>query len=101
MHLHGFNFYYVLAPGFANYNPATDTQKFSLVNHQERNTLGVPVGGWAVIRFKANDPDRGVWFLHCHLDVHMSWGLGTAFLVDNSGMPESTLPPPPTDYPQC
>ncbi|PWA88972.1 laccase 7 [Artemisia annua] len=98
MHLHGFNFY-VLAQGFGNYNPATDTQKFNLVNPQERNTLGVPVGGWAVIRFRANNP--GVWFLHCHLDVHLPWGLGTAFLVDNGGTPESTLPPPPTGFPQC
>ncbi|GJU53823.1 laccase-7-like protein [Tanacetum coccineum] len=55
MHLHGFNFY-VLAQGFGNYNLATDTQKFNLVNPQERNTLGVPVGGWAVIRFRANNP---------------------------------------------
>ena len=55
MHLHGMNFY-VLAQGFGNYNPATDSQNFNLVNPQERNTLGVPVGGWAVIRFRADNP---------------------------------------------
>ena len=55
MHLHGFNFY-VLAQGFAKYNHASETQKFNLLNPQERNTLGVPVGGWAVIRFQANNP---------------------------------------------
>ena len=55
MHLHGFNFY-VLAQGFGNYDPQTDPQKFNLVNPQERNTLGVPTGGWAVIRFRANNP---------------------------------------------
>ncbi|KAK9073090.1 hypothetical protein SSX86_007412 [Deinandra increscens subsp. villosa] len=98
MHLHGFNFY-VLAQGFGNYNPATDSKKFNLVNPQERNTIGVPVGGWAVIRFRANNP--GVWFIHCHLDVHLPWGLATAFLVENGGTPESTLPPPPADFPKC
>ncbi|KAJ0449633.1 putative laccase [Helianthus annuus] len=98
MHLHGFNFY-VLAQGFGNYDPANDTRKFNMVNPQERNTLGVPVGGWAVIRFRANNP--GVWFIHCHLEVHLPWGLGTAFLVENGGTPESTLPPPPADFPQC
>ncbi|XP_076901056.1 laccase-7-like [Bidens hawaiensis] len=98
MHLHGFNFY-VLAQGFGNYDPANDTSKFNLVNPQERNTLGVPVGGWAVIRFRANNP--GVWFVHCHLEVHLPWGLGTAFLVENGGTPDSTLPPPPADFPQC
>ncbi|KAI3677504.1 hypothetical protein L6452_36768 [Arctium lappa] len=98
MHLHGFNFY-VLAQGFGNYNPQNDTGKFNLINPQERNTLGVPVGGWAVIRFRANNP--GVWFIHCHLDVHMPWGLGTALLVENGGTPESTLPQPPADLPRC
>ncbi|KAI3819571.1 hypothetical protein L1987_13412 [Smallanthus sonchifolius] len=98
MHLHGFNFY-VLAQGFGNYDPANDTSRFNLINPQERNTLGVPVGGWAVIRFRANNP--GVWFIHCHLEVHLPWGLGTAFLVENGGTPESTLPPPPADFPQC
>ena len=44
MHLHGFNFY-MLPQGFAKYNPAIDTQKFNLLNPQERNILGVPVGG--------------------------------------------------------
>ncbi|KAJ9545276.1 hypothetical protein OSB04_024983 [Centaurea solstitialis] len=96
MHLHGFNFY-VLAQGFGNYNPQNDTAKFNFINPQERNTLGVPVGGWAVIRFRANNP--GVWFMHCHLDVHMPWGLGMAFLVENGGTPESTLPQPPADLP--
>ncbi|KAJ0520937.1 putative laccase [Helianthus annuus] len=98
MHLHGFNFY-VLAQGFGNYDPVNDSKKFNLVNPQERNTLGVPVGGWAVIRFRANNP--GVWFIHCHLDVHFPWGLATAFVVENGGTPESTLPPPPADFPKC
>ncbi|KAF5763131.1 putative laccase [Helianthus annuus] len=57
MHLHGFNFY-VLAQGFGNYDAATATSSFNLVNPQERNTLGVPVGGWAVIRFRANNPGK-------------------------------------------
>ncbi|KAD3066377.1 hypothetical protein R6Q59_019446 [Mikania micrantha] len=98
MHLHGFNFY-VLAQGFGNYDPTNDPRKFNLVNPQERNTLGVPVGGWAVVRFRANNP--GMWFIHCHLEVHLPWGLGTVFLVENGGTPESTLPPPPADFPQC
>ncbi|KAK8994677.1 hypothetical protein V6N11_045751 [Hibiscus sabdariffa] len=98
MHLHGFNFH-VLAQGFGNYNPATDRQKLNLINPQIRNTIGVPVGGWAVIRFVANNP--GVWLLHCHLDMHLAVGLATAFLVENGPTPETTLPPPPADLPQC
>ncbi|KAF8403042.1 hypothetical protein HHK36_011137 [Tetracentron sinense] len=98
IHLHGFNFY-VLAQGFGNYDSQTDEKKFNLVNPQERNTIAVPVGGWAVIRFRANNP--GVWLFHCHLDVHLPWGLSTAFVVENGPTPSSTLPPPPLDLPRC
>ncbi|XVF55155.1 hypothetical protein PTKIN_Ptkin06aG0013800 [Pterospermum kingtungense] len=98
MHIHGFNFH-VLAQGFGNYNPATDRRKLNLINPQIRNTIGVPVGGWAIIRFTANNP--GVWLIHCHLDAHLSLGLATAFVVENGPTPETTLPPPPADLPQC
>ncbi|KAJ9185297.1 hypothetical protein P3X46_004949 [Hevea brasiliensis] len=98
IHIHGFNFH-VLAQGFGNYDPVNDPKKFNLVNSPLRNTIGVPVGGWAVIRFTANNP--GVWFMHCHLDVHLPWGLATAFVVQNGPTPGSTLPPPPADLPKC
>ncbi|KAF9596770.1 hypothetical protein IFM89_013317 [Coptis chinensis] len=55
MHLHGFDFY-VLAQGFGNFNRTRDSPKYNLRNPQERNTIAVPVGGWAVIRFRANNP---------------------------------------------
>ncbi|KAK4480996.1 hypothetical protein RD792_011864 [Penstemon davidsonii] len=98
IHLHGFNFY-VLAQGFGNYNPAVDSNKFNFVNPQERNTIAVPVGGWAVVRFRANNP--GVWLMHCHLDVHLPWGLATAFVVEDGPTPSTRLPPPPPDFPKC
>ncbi|XP_058099504.1 laccase-7-like [Magnolia sinica] len=98
IHLHGFDFF-VLAQGFGNYDNATHRSTFNLVNPQMRNTIAVPVGGWAVIRFRADNP--GVWLIHCHLDVHLSWGFATAFVVDNGPTPSSTLPPPPADLPRC
>ncbi|CAL5388473.1 unnamed protein product [Camellia sinensis] len=98
IHLHGFNFH-VVAQGFGNYDPIKDPKKFNLINPQIRNTIGVPVGGWAVIRFQANNP--GVWLMHCHLDVHLPWGLATAFVVENGPTPSTTLPPPPPDLPHC
>ncbi|XP_058109327.1 laccase-7 [Magnolia sinica] len=98
IHLHGFNFF-VLAQGFGNFDRARDQEKFNLVNPQKRNTIAVPVGGWAVIRFRADNP--GVWLMHCHLDVHLPWGLATTFEVENGPTPSSTLPPPPIDLPRC
>ena len=53
MHLHGYSFY-VIGFGQGNFNPATAT--FNLIDPPYMNTIGVPVGGWAAIRFVANNP---------------------------------------------
>ncbi|KAK9127328.1 hypothetical protein Syun_016125 [Stephania yunnanensis] len=98
VHLHGYDFY-VVGEGFGNFNAKTDTAKFNLVDPPMRNTVGVPVGGWAVIRFVADNP--GVWLMHCHLDVHITWGLATAFIVENGVGELQTLESPPLDLPQC
>ncbi|PAN20649.1 hypothetical protein PAHAL_3G322000 [Panicum hallii] len=98
MHLHGFNFF-VIAQGFGNYDQATATPQFNLVNPQERNTVAVPTGGWAVIRFVANNP--GMWFMHCHFDAHLDLGLGMVFEVQDGPTAETSVPPPPFDLPQC
>ena len=55
IHFHGFSFH-VLAQGFGNYDTENDPRKFNLVNPQIRNTIAVTTGGWAVIRFTANNP---------------------------------------------
>ncbi|GMG98301.1 hypothetical protein Nepgr_000141 [Nepenthes gracilis] len=98
IHLHGFNFFAV-GRGLGNYNPNEDPKKFNLIDPVERNTIGVPSGGWTAIRFRADNP--GVWFLHCHLEVHTTWGLKMAFLVDNGNGPNESLLPPPSDLPKC
>ncbi|WOL07009.1 laccase-6 [Canna indica] len=96
IHLHGYSFY-VVGYGTGNYNPMT--AKLNLVDPPYMNTIGVPVGGWAAIRFIADNP--GVWFMHCHFDVHLTWGLSMAFIVKNGNGPLETLPHPPADLPRC
>lgn len=128
MHLHGYSFY-VVGFGSGNYNPKTAV--FNLVDPPYMNTIGVPVGGWTAIRFIADNPGtcymefeflflffstqclcsnrlhlfsfvcEGVWFLHCHLDIHLSWGLSMVFIVKNGKGPSETLPHPPADMPSC
>ncbi|KAG2673416.1 hypothetical protein I3760_13G089400, partial [Carya illinoinensis] len=98
LHLHGFNFF-VVGQGFGNFNPNKDPAKFNLVDPVERNTFGVPAGGWVAIRFIADNP--GVWLMHCHFDVHLSWGLRMAWIVQDGKLPNQKLPPPPSDYPKC
>ncbi|KAI4356468.1 hypothetical protein L6164_000490 [Bauhinia variegata] len=98
LHLHGFNFF-VVGQGFGNFNPNKDPANFNLVDPVERNTVNIPSGGWVAIRFIADNP--GVWFMHCHLEVHTSWGLRMAWLVLNGKLPNQKLFPPPADLPQC
>lgn len=43
----------------------------------------------------------GVWFMHCHLEVHTTWGLKMAFVVDDGEGPDQSVLPPPSDLPKC
>ncbi|CAH8355640.1 unnamed protein product [Eruca vesicaria subsp. sativa] len=98
MHLHGFNFY-VLGYGFGNYDRIRDARKLNLVNPQMHNTVGVPPGGWVVLRFIANNP--GAWMFHCHMDAHLPYGIIMVFVVQNGPTPNTRLQPPPSNLPQC
>ncbi|KAK6145232.1 hypothetical protein DH2020_022052 [Rehmannia glutinosa] len=81
IHLHGYHFY-VVGQGFGNFNPSRDTAKFNLIDPPVRNTINVPVGGWSVIRFVADNP-------------------GMAFLVENGHGKLQTVEAPPPDLPPC
>ncbi|KAE9447787.1 hypothetical protein C3L33_20314, partial [Rhododendron williamsianum] len=99
LHLHGFNFF-VVGEGSGNFDPNGDPGKFNLVDPVERNTVAIPSGGWVAIRFLADNP-AGVWFMHCHFEVHTSWGLRMAWIVMDGPLPNQKLPPPPSDLPMC
>ncbi|WOL14941.1 laccase-22-like [Canna indica] len=98
IHLHGFNFF-AIGKGTGNFDPKTSLSTFNLIDPVERNTIAVPSGGWTAIRFRADNP--GVWFLHCHFEVHTTWGLKMAFIVDNGKGPNQSILPPPKDLPAC
>ncbi|XP_048325936.1 laccase-15 isoform X1 [Ziziphus jujuba] len=98
MHLHGFSFY-VVGWGFGNFDKDKDPLNYNLVDPPLQNTIAVPVNGWTTVRFKADNP--GVWFMHCHVDRHMSWGMTMAFIVKNGKFPNAQILPPPPDMPPC
>ncbi|KAI8531624.1 hypothetical protein RHMOL_Rhmol11G0151100 [Rhododendron molle] len=98
MHLHGTSFYHV-GSGFGNFDNKTDPKGYNLVDPPELNTVGVPTNGWAAIRFRANNP--GVWFMHCHLDRHSSWGMDTAFIVKNGATRLTSIRRPPRYLNPC
>lgn len=58
-HLRGYNFF-VIGTGIGNFDPKKDPTKYNLIDPFERNTVGVPTGGWTAIQFRADNP--GIWF---------------------------------------
>ncbi|CAN8303594.1 unnamed protein product [Cochlearia groenlandica] len=98
MHLHGFSFY-VVGLGFGNFNVSKDPSRYNLKDPPYRNTATVPRNGWIAIRFVANNP--GVWFMHCHFDRHLSWGMNVVFIVKNGRRLGQQILPPPLYLPPC
>ena len=43
----------------------------------------------------------GVWFMHCHIEDHLTWAMATAFIVKNGKHPKAQMLPPPSDMPPC
>ncbi|KAJ8299997.1 hypothetical protein KUTeg_021516 [Tegillarca granosa] len=71
-----------------------DVPGLELERPPRKDTLIIPTGGYAVIRFKSDNP--GVWILHCHIKLHFSDGM--AILLNESF---SRHPLPPKGFPVC
>ncbi|KAF8030433.1 hypothetical protein BT93_E2773 [Corymbia citriodora subsp. variegata] len=97
MHLHGYSFY-VVGMGDGNFSDSYISD-YNLVDPPYVNTVGLPKNGWTVIRFKADNP--GVWFMHCHLERHASWGMAMVLVVKNGVNEDDRVLPPPDDFPTC
>lgn len=63
-------------------------------NPPQKDTIIVPTGGYVVIRFKADNP--GLWFFHCHIDVHNTNGMG--MMINESPAYHQKVP---DDFPRC
>ncbi|XP_047074790.1 laccase-15-like [Lolium rigidum] len=98
MHLHGHDMF-VLAQGHDNYDAARDVARYNLVDPPLKNTVLVPRLGWAAVRFVADNP--GVWYMHCHYELHVTIGMAAVFIIEDGPTLESALPAPPADFPKC
>ncbi|XP_047978748.1 laccase-14-like [Salvia hispanica] len=98
MHLHGYSFY-VVGSGLGDFDPTRDPPKYNLVDPPLMQNIAVPRNGWTAIRFKANNP--GVWFMHCHFERHLSWGMKVVFIVKDGERADEKMLPPPADMPSC
>ncbi|OQE38702.1 hypothetical protein PENCOP_c008G08284 [Penicillium coprophilum] len=107
-HMHGHHFYILAVHqaefGWGSYNPfvdkipphlETDTDDaqssntgynpslYDISRAALRDTVRIPSRGYAVLRFRADNP--GVWLLHCHMLWHSATGM--AMLIDVQGDP--------------
>ncbi|CAM0908410.1 unnamed protein product [Alopecurus aequalis] len=98
MHLHGFAFY-VVGRNVGNFNNVTDPATYNLVDPPYQNTVTVPKGGWAAMRFNATNP--GVWFMHCHFDRHTVFGMSSVFIVKDGPGKDQKMGSRPSTMPLC
>ncbi|KAL1913437.1 hypothetical protein Sste5344_000398 [Sporothrix stenoceras] len=82
-HLHGHNFQiaYRSAANEGTFDPKANASLLSsntLVAPIRRDTLLIYPNGFAVLRFRADNP--GVWLFHCHIEWHLSTGLVATFV---------------------
>eukprot|EP00755_Sulcionema_specki_P031471 Sspe_Gene.2105::Locus_697_Transcript_2_2_Confidence_0.875_Length_1948::g.2105::m.2105 len=61
-----------------------------------KDTVVVPPGGYAVVRYVANNP--GWWHLHCHMAQHQFYGMG---MMINEAPEKQPLFPAPPGFPTC
>jgi|SRR5690242_8835908 len=74
MHLHG-HVFQIVARGTGSWNG----NEGSLPSvPAKRDGVFVPANGYVVLRFKANNP--GVWFFHCHIDLHLVGGMAATII---------------------
>ena len=52
--------FYAVGRGFGNFDESRDPAKYNLVDPPRQNTVSVPAGGWAAIRFKATNPGERI-----------------------------------------
>jgi FtsP/CotA-like multicopper oxidase with cupredoxin domain len=65
-------------PGLDDYVPTDTAGPYDLSRAVLRDTVQIPRRGYAVLRFRADNP--GVWLFHCHVMWHLAGGM--AMVVD-------------------
>ncbi|QIW99401.1 hypothetical protein AMS68_004919 [Peltaster fructicola] len=85
-HLHGHDFYvmstFSSSTNWGSYNPfdgSTPPGGPYVRQPLKKDTVAVPRRGYAVLRFRADNP--GVWMFHCHVIWHFASGMAMGFDV--------------------
>lgn len=105
MHLHGYSFAVVAFHEFdSNEKVTVDLVKDldakgqiyrNIENPPFKDTLSMSHGGYAILRFKADNP--GIWMYHCHVELHSEIGMTAIIKVGKT----SEFPRMPEKWPKC
>ncbi|PSN35801.1 hypothetical protein C0J52_21815 [Blattella germanica] len=103
-HLHGYTFHVLTLDVFGG-NNTLENVRASLNDGKlpqgistkpiTKDTLAIPSNGYAVIRFKADNP--GFWLFHCHFLYHLTTGMAAVLQVGN----HEDVPPVPRNFNRC
>lgn len=99
-HLHGHSFQVVHKSKDITSDDPSENPPFTegQSNPMRRDTILIPGGGSATFRFRADNP--GAWFLHCHIDWHLSSGLA-AIIMEATDQIQENLKLPASMDEQC
>lgn len=89
-HFHGHTFWIMASSGTGQYFDYNSYSTLNTTNPMRRDTLTIDAYGWALLRFRNDNP--GLWALHCHISWHMEAGLLMQFQARNDIMKTWTLP---------
>ena len=88
LHFHGHKFWVVAMADLPWPVDQRERPPYNLDDPVLVDTLPVPTGQYAVLRFVASNP--GMWHFHCHLVTHMEEGLQVVFNVAEEHQPAPT-----------
>ncbi|KAJ4431325.1 hypothetical protein ANN_19922 [Periplaneta americana] len=102
-HLHGHAFRTIATGVFNQTHTLEDLRaalqagRIPIMSHKPagKDTLAIPSKGYAVIRFRANNP--GFWLFHCHFLYHLATGMSTVIQVGE----HKNIPTVPRNFPRC
>ncbi|RDW87987.1 multicopper oxidase-2 [Coleophoma cylindrospora] len=88
-HLHGYTFW-VMAQSSTGVFDWNTYDSLNTTNPMRRDTIMINAYGWALIRFRADNP--GIWALHCHISWHIEAGLLMQVQTRDDLMKDWTIP---------
>ncbi|KAI9492267.1 Cupredoxin [Zychaea mexicana] len=99
-HLHGHKFQIVARSTEQNqwYDGVNKVGKWNTESPVQRDTIRVQGYGFAVIRYRSDNP--GTWLFHCHIDWHFLSGMGVV-MVENPDQAQQSMPIDPKLAQQC